>query len=665
MTEHRFLLLFVLHAILLIALLFSDQIRIYAQTPGEKMAAKYFRIQTERIASRALADVHTLADWQARRETYRGQLLEMLGLSPMPPRGDLKATITGKLETEKFTVEKIHFQSLPGLYVTGNLYIPKSLTGPAPTVLYVCGHSQTIKDGIAYGTKFGYHHHPAWLAEHGYVALILDTLEMGEIQGEHHGTHRRGMWWWPTRGYTPAGVEAWNAVRALDYLETRPEVDRQRIGVTGRSGGGAYSWFLAAIDDRPSVVIPVAGVTDMRNHVVDGCIEGHCDCMFQNNTYAWDFSILASLVAPRPLLLANSDKDRIFPLDGVQRVHRDVKRIYKLYNAEDKLGLLITEGPHEDTQDLQVPAFRWFNRWLKKDRGILAEPALKRFTAEQLRVFNSLPADQINTRIHESFVPAAPVPAVPQTREAWQAISESWRTVLREKVFNNWPAEPPPPAAHTISDEIRGGLRMVRMEFSPDEAYLLPLVLLLPEKSKPVRLIVNVLEEERALPGLDSDPLISRALEQGSALAFVYPRGIGPTAWAKEKDTHIRRRFLLLGQSLETMQVWDIRIALEMLRRQMDVGSLPVSLKASNTMGVAAFLASFYESSIETLELARLPETLAGGPSYPNALRYFDLPQLLPLSQARMIRLTGASPAAWEWSVTTAKLQGKRIVIQP
>ena len=92
-----------------------------AQTPGERMAAEYFRRQT----ARTLADIHTLADWQARRATYRQQLLEMLGLAPLPPRGDLKVTLTGKVETEKFTVEKIHFQSLPGLYVRANLYLPK------------------------------------------------------------------------------------------------------------------------------------------------------------------------------------------------------------------------------------------------------------------------------------------------------------------------------------------------------------------------------------------------------------------------------------------------------------------------------------------------------------------------------------------------------------
>jgi endonuclease/exonuclease/phosphatase family metal-dependent hydrolase/dienelactone hydrolase len=659
------------------------QPRTNAQTPAEQMAAEYFRRQTARVSGRPLADVHTLADWQDRRETYRLQLLEMLGLSPLPPRGDLKAALVGKVETEKFTVEKIHFQSLPGLYVTANLYLPKTLNGPAPTVLYLCGHLRTVKNGIAYGTKVGYQHHPAWLAEHGYVALIIDTLEMGEIEGEHHGTQRRGMWWWPTRGYTPAGVETWNAMRALDYLATRPEVDMQRIGVTGRSGGGAYTWFLAAVDDRPSVLIPVAGVTDMTNHVVDDCIDGHCDCMYQVNTYGWDFSLLAALAAPRPLLLSNSDKDRIFPLDGVQRIHRDLKRIYKLYNADDKLGLLITEGPHSDTQDLQVPAFRWLNRWLKKDTGVLSEPALKRFEVEQLKVFTALPTDQINTRIHETFVSKAPPVALPSTRREWQTNAARWSAVLREKVFNNWPATEPRPAVKVVSDAVHNGVRARLLEFQPDEAYRLQLALLTHSRQTPARLAVHVLDDERSRQlapiGVQYFPALFapeynngtvgatgaigtdgaawlKLVQEGTAIALVLPRGIGPTAWPKERETHIRRRFLLLGQSLETMQVWDTRSALAALRTLPQLSRLPVSLRGSRTMGVVALFAALFEDSVKHLELEQIPATLANGPSFPNVLRFFDLPQLMTLALPRTINLTGADSHDWEWSLNAAKL---------
>ena len=126
--------------------------------------------------------MRSLEEWKARRESYREQIREMLGLSPFPPRTDLKAAIVGKVESEKFVVEKISLQSLPGLYVTANLYLPRKLAAPAPAILYLCGHARVVKDGIAYGNKANYQHHAAWFAEHGYVALIIDTSISGKLK---------------------------------------------------------------------------------------------------------------------------------------------------------------------------------------------------------------------------------------------------------------------------------------------------------------------------------------------------------------------------------------------------------------------------------------------------------------------------------------------------
>ncbi|HLB74982.1 MAG TPA: alpha/beta hydrolase family protein, partial [Sedimentisphaerales bacterium] len=340
---------------------------VIGQSPADNQLSEYFRSETAKLAEQALAGIETLDDWKAKREIYRSQLLEMLGLDPFPEKTDLKPVITGTVEHDEFTVEKLHFQSRPRLYVTANLYIPKGLEAPAPTILYVCGHGPVKKDGISYGNKVGYQHHAAWFARHGYVCLVIDSLQMGEIEAIHHGTYRYNMWWWNCRGYSSADVEAWNCIRALDYLETRKEVDKERFGVTGRSGGGAYSWWISTIDDRIKVAIPVAGITDLQNHVINGCVEGHCDCMYFVNTYRWDYLQLPALVAPRPLLISNTDKDSIFPLDGVMRTYLKTMKIYDLYDARDKLGLHICEGPHKDTQQLRVHAFVWFNRFLKDD----------------------------------------------------------------------------------------------------------------------------------------------------------------------------------------------------------------------------------------------------------------------------------------------------------
>lgn len=235
--------------------------------PGDAMLARYFADQTRALESACLAKPASSENWPTRQVELRRQLLEMLGLDPLPPKSDLMVSVTGVVEHDKFIVKKLHYQSLPGLYVTANLYIPNHVEQPLPAVLYVCGHGRVVIDGVSYGNKVYYQHHPTWFARNGYVCLVIDTLQLGEIEGTHHGTYREDMWWWLNRGYTPAGVEAWNCVRAIDLLQSQQEVDGERIGVTGRSGGGAYSWWVAAIDERIKCAVPVAGVTDLTNHV--------------------------------------------------------------------------------------------------------------------------------------------------------------------------------------------------------------------------------------------------------------------------------------------------------------------------------------------------------------------------------------------------------------
>src|SRR5207249_488085 len=130
------------------------------------------------------------------RPELRRQLLDMLGLWPVPPRTDLKVQVTGTIDAPLYTIEKLLFQSMPGLYVTGNLYVPKKAKLPAPAVLYVCGHAGASVGGVPFGNKVPYQHHAVWFAENGYVCLIIDTLQLGEVPGLHHGTSREGRWWW-------------------------------------------------------------------------------------------------------------------------------------------------------------------------------------------------------------------------------------------------------------------------------------------------------------------------------------------------------------------------------------------------------------------------------------------------------------------------------------
>jgi dienelactone hydrolase len=659
---------------------------------GDRMIATYFRNETARLTAATLAEIKTLEDWQSRRSEYRQQLLEMLGLSPLPERTPLDAETTGREEHEQFFVEKLHFQSRPGLYVTGNLYVPKQLEGKAPAILYVCGHGRVKKEGVSYGNKSNYQHHPAWFARNGYVCLTIDTLQLGEIEGMHHGTYRHNNFWWNARGYTPAGVEAWNSIRAVDYLQSRPEVDGERIGVTGRSGGGAYSWWVGALDDRIKVAVPVAGITSLKNHVVDGCIEGHCDCMFQVNTYGWDFPLVAALMAPRPLLISNSDKDHIFPLDGVIDVHQKVRRIYRLYDADDKLGLQITEGPHKDTQSLRVHAFSWFNRFLKGDEPLIETVAVKLFEPEQLKVFEKLPADQKNTEIHETFVAKSPPPVVPESQSDWEHQAALWRSVLKEKCFRGWPASSSADAADLDVEELfsaeQNGIRLTAFEFTSQKDIRLPLYVayragLQPEDLELV--VLNVLDQQgwqqflasmrvgfaqqfagEHLPEADEKEFreAERMFQQFKwGMAYIAPRGIGPTEWTRDERerVHIRRRFVLLGRTRDSMRAWDVRRAAQALRSLPSMQQVPLWMQAEGEMAGITLYASLFEPDVARLDLWQLSASHREGPFFLNVLRFLDVPQAVALAAERSkvrIYQDEHSTSGWEYPQAVAAKLG-------
>ncbi|HEX2473522.1 MAG TPA: acetylxylan esterase [Lacipirellulaceae bacterium] len=626
---------------------------------GERMIAAYFKSETDKLANAYLAEIETLEDWTARRDTYRRQLQEMLGLDPLPERTPLNAVITGTLDHPEFVVEKLHFQSRPQLYVTANLYLPKNRSGPLPAILYVCGHSAAKENGVSYGNKTKCQHHAAWFARHGYVCLVIDTLQLGEIEGIHHGTYRENMWWWNARGYTPAGVEAWNAIRSLDYLQSRPEVDGERLGVTGRSGGGAYSWWLAALDDRVKAAVPVAGITSLENHVVDGCVEGHCDCMYLVNTYRWDYAQVAALVAPRPLLLANSDRDEIFPLDGVLSVHEKLTRLYNLHGHPERLGLNITAGGHDDTQPLQVHAFQWFDQHLKGQTETIAAAAEPIFEIEQLKVFDELPSDEINSRVHETFVPQAPTPPMPASADEWSRQADRWRELLLQKCFRGWPepgGENGPPAMRKLFQSGSAGVRLSAYDFDSQDDVTLRLYVLAPADAVAAKVDaveLHLLDEAGWLKFLSamrvafSDQFDQEAAAEPDeaeyarlqlaigapkrAIAFLAPRGIGPTAWNPEKETHIRRRFMLLGQTLDGMRLWDTRRAVQAVRTIDGFENTPLELHANGDMAGIALYAALFEPPIRRLELTRLAQSHRDGPEFLNVLRVLDLPQTVAM----------------------------------
>ena len=597
------------------------------RTPGDRMFAEYFKIETKRLADSCLAEIETLDDWNAKKDLYRKQLHEMLGLDPLPERTPLQATVTGTVQHDEFEVRNLHFQSSPGLYVTGNLYVPKNLTAPAPTILHVCGHGRVKIDGIDYGNKTYYQHHGAWFARNGYVCLAIDTIQLGELSGIHHGTYRHGMWWWNSRGYTPAGVEAWNCIRALDYLTSLDVVDKNRLGVTGRSGGGAYSWWIATLDERIKVAAPVAGITDLQNHVVDGVVEGHCDCMYHVNTYGWDFAQVAALVAPRPLLILNTDDDGIFPLDGVNRLFTKVRRIYELHGKKSSLGLVITPGGHGDSQELRVPAFNWFNKHLKGKSVLIDKPATKLFQPQQLKVFGNAPKDERTTTIHDTFSRIA--------TDDTKAKRPEIMADLRSKTFGGWPKRGGRLQLAKVSDTVRDGMRLAAYDFDSQPGIRLRMhVAHKADLAKGAPVHLQVLNDNQVE---DIAGQLEFVAEHPGVYVALSPRGIGPTRLTQNQKhlTQTRRRFMLLGQTLAGQQVWDVRRCIRALRTLERCAGAPLELWGTGDSASLVTLASLFEKEISRLNLSGYPASDREQPDFLNISRFATTAQLLDLAKRK------------------------------
>lgn len=675
--------------------------------PGDEAIEKYLTGETKLLSQNVLAEADSREAWEGKREELKRQYFDMLGLWPLPERTPLKATVTGTVARENFTVEKVHFQSKPGLYVTGNLYLPKpnkaraarnntDPTGLAsvargslpyskevatavvqrpesigaspvenafaasaeaaeklPAVLYVCGHSGKGRDG----NKTAFQQHGMWFATHGFVCLIIDTLQLGEIAGIHHGTYNKERWWWHSHGYTSAGVECWNGVRAIDYLVSRPEVDPDRIAVTGISGGGAATFWISAADERVKVCVPVSGMSDLQSYVTDKVCNGHCDCMFLYNNYRWEWTTIAALIAPRPMLFENSGYDTIFPMPGNERIRARLAKLYNWYEKKpgDLFDIGVTPGGHSDNVELRLMAYRWISKHLKGDNSETAEPPLPPFPGKELRVFpedRDLPQDSLNAKIDESFVTLAK-PTMPKTKEEYHDWSNRLRGELLDRVFRDWPDEV---LAAEVREERPDGRVILRTdnEVSVLAAREQPMGTV---PAKPNRLwlvVLNADEPEGKLPAWANN-----VLPKSQPATVLSPRGSGEfSAWTrKNPPNYVERAHALLGRTVDAGRVWDVQATARWLH-EAEGNELSVGVIGKGQAGVLGAYAALFENCIAEVTLVDPPSTHRNGPYFLGVMKVLDVPDALGLLAPRHVTLVNAKDVAFDRTVNAYQAAG-------
>ncbi len=334
----------------------------------------------------------SLASWTPRAEYVRQHILASAGLLPIPPRTPLAPVVFDEIRHADYIVSKVYFESLPGFFVTGNLYRPIG-DGPFPAILSPHGHwtygrlENTAVASIP-GRAIG-------LARQGFVVFTHDMIGYGDSRQLTHtfGGKRESLW-----GLSLGGLQLWNSIRALDFLETLPYVRRDGFGVTGESGGGTQTFLLAAVDPRVAVAAPVNMIS---LHMQGGCLcENLPGLRLDTNNVE-----IAATIAPRPLLMVSATGD--WTAETLENEYPAVRSAYSLFDAVTKVTAVRMNAEHNYNKDSREAVYAWMARWLQHAPENVKRPE-KSFSVDSiadLLVFygrslpkNAVTAEQLTTQ---------------------------------------------------------------------------------------------------------------------------------------------------------------------------------------------------------------------------------------------------------------------------
>ena len=595
------------------------------------------------ISDHCLKGIYALEDWQRQRPVARQQLLSMLALDPLPERTPLRAQIAGILERSGYRIEKLVFESVPGLYVTANFYLPHDRPSPLPCIVYLNGHSPSLD-----GAKTIYQTPSLWYPANGFALLVVDPLGFGEIPGVHAGMNRLNQWHWLSLGYTPAGVEVWNAMRALDWLATRSEIDMSRIGMTGISGGGVMTQFVAALDERVAVAAPSCSTYTVGDQVAKNLIPQQCDCTFFPNVFHMDFPAVLALIAPRPLMILGGRKDPIFPPAGFRAAFRRTKMIYDLFGedrrSEPRIRLVESGQGHTDPPRFLSETHRWMCQWLRTPRKISLgseSPGVKAELPETLRCIEKPPATALNYSIHDVWVRRRTL-AVPLDLESWTRRREELDLLLRTRIFGWFPQAEI--AFRTRRRDGCGGYAGEFAKFSEwefDSEAQVPIRASLLEPwgqvgAVPLIVWIKGAMEHVAFPDVDEFfPLLRTC-----AVLIVTPR-FADRPLAGRDRAQVERTAALTGRSMAAMQVWDVLRTVAWAIRDRRLQTAGVAVFGSGEIGVAGVYAALMDPTIGHVILRNPPATHLDGFVLPAILRDTDIEEVAGMLAPRRLTILG------------------------
>ena len=608
-----------------------------------------------------LAALRTPADVAARADRIRADFLEAIGGLPTTD-APLNARITGVLERDGYRVEKLVYESLPGFFVTANVYVPTDQPGPFPAILGACGHAKVGKASPPYQTAF------IGLVRRGYLVLAYDPpvqgerLEYREAPGDSDrpralGHIVPGLQCLLTGG-TVTRYFLWDGMRAIDYLLTRGDVDPRRLGAAGNSGGGTQSAFLGVVEPRLAAIAPSCYWTSWEDlwRLPESGPQDSEQVLPNFIRNRLGFADLLIAFAPKPALMLTATQD-YFPVAGARNTFAEARPAYALLSAADRLAYFEHDDKHGWSQPRREATYAWFDRWFAETGGPVTEPADIRpeepdtlnctTTGNVVTALGSKTVQQVNLALAEQVHARR---AVPRARDPGRA-----RDLVAARVGTNLARSAPP--ATLLESGTAAGRPYERVAVEPEPGIRLEVELFLPPATAGRRPAVIFARQDGAAargvpdaawePWLDADHVVVGVRVRG---ALVQPAKPEPFY---SENYRTAMRAVLLGKTMLGMRVQDLLAVYDHVRGRADVDETRVTVVGTGPMGVVALCAAALEpgirhavaekslsSYLEILRARDYPETLVDL-VVPGVLEDFDLPDLAALAGPGRVTLVG------------------------
>ena len=538
----------------------------HAQEP----ASSPLLFELNEIAQRQLRDrakdVAAIRDTpaaEARQKQVRQRILSLIGGLP-DYRGPLNPRVTKTTRRDGFVIDHVLFESLPQYYVTANLYRPES-PGRHPAILMSMGHWDS---GKAAGQLLSSN-----LARKGFVVLAYDPVGQGERQQTYDKRTGRSLIGGPTEQHFSNGAAAillgqsvgryfiHDGMRAIDYLVSRPEVDAERIGAMGCSGGGTQTTYIAALDPRVKVAA-VACYMNSFQTLFGGSIGDSEQSVPGFLAAGLDQTDYVELFAPKPWLITSTEQDFFTPA-GAKQVFDEAQGWYKLFDASDRVKWVVGPGGHGTPLVVREAIYDWMIRWLAKGSGSAREETVTLLPDHQLWV---TPSGQVEGR--ELFEIIRETPRANGTREELQRF---------------------------VSDLINRNSSGVRS------------VSLLPAATGAGKKAALVMVQDNLIAGDD----VARELADGHVVALVALSGADVDASRPRSGNWLNNtRAWLVGRNLPATRAAEINAAVAELARRSDVDGSRITARASGVAGIALLMAAAVNPQIASVSLDRTPHSL-------------------------------------------------------